>query len=250
MNDENWGWHDSGTKRGFTFSSFVPGKSSQLAHTIAMQVAENPCELTNPLTIYGGAGLGKTHLLHAIGNAMLARNPDVHVLCLHSERFVSNIVKALQMKTMREFRSFYRSVDVLLIDDIQFFEEKYRSQEEFFHTINALLDSGKQVVVTCDHHPMKMHGLEERLRSLFVGGLTVAVHPPELEACVSILIKKSEELHMGLPHDVVWFIAQNFHSNVRALEGALKLVIAYSNFYGQPIDVELVKCSLKDLIES
>jgi chromosomal replication initiator protein len=240
--------HLSGINRNYTFDNFVEGKSNQLAHAAAMQVAENPGGSYNPLFIYGGVGLGKTHLMHAVGNALLTKNPNARVVYLHSERFVADMVKALQLKAMTEFKRFYRSVDALLIDDIQFFEGKEQSQEEFFHTFNALLEGGQQMIVTCDRYPKEVDGLEERLRSRFGWGLTVAVEPPELETRVAILMKKADEVRMELPPDAAFFIAQRIRSHVRDLEGALKRVIAHSKFTGRPISVELVKDSLKDLL--
>ncbi|HSC75806.1 MAG TPA: chromosomal replication initiator protein DnaA [Pseudomonadales bacterium] len=240
--------HLSGINRNYTFDNFVEGKSNQLAHAAAMQVAENPGGSYNPLFIYGGVGLGKTHLMHAVGNALLLKNPNARVVYLHSERFVADMVKALQLKAMTEFKRFYRSVDALLIDDIQFFEGKEQSQEEFFHTFNALLEGGQQMIVTCDRYPKEVDGLEERLRSRFGWGLTVAVEPPELETRVAILMKKADEVRMELPPDAAFFIAQRIRSHVRDLEGALKRVIAHSKFTGRPIGVELVKDSLKDLL--
>lgn len=239
--------HQSGVNPNFTFANFVEGKSNQLAHAAALQIAENPGGSYNPLFIYGGVGLGKTHLMHAVGNALLARNPNARVVYLHSERFVADMVKALQLKAMTEFKRFYRSVDALLIDDIQFFAGKDQSQEEFFHTFNALLESGQQMILTCDRYPKEVDGLEERLRSRFGWGLTVAVEPPELETRVAILMKKADELRKDLPHDAAFFIAQRIRSHVRDLEGALKRVIAHGEFTGRAITVELVKDSLKDL---
>lgn len=239
--------HESGVNPNFTFANFVEGKSNQLAHAAALQVAENPGGSYNPLFIYGGVGLGKTHLMHAVGNALLARNPNAKVTYLHSERFVADMVKAIQLNAMTEFKRFYRSVDALLIDDIQFFAKKDQSQEEFFHTFNALLESGQQMILTCDRYPKEVAGLEERLRSRFGWGLTVAVEPPELETRVAILMKKAEELNKNLPHDVAFLIAQRIRSHVRDLEGALKRIIANSEFTGRSITVELVKDSLKDL---
>lgn len=239
--------HQSGVNPNFTFANFVEGKSNQLAHAAALQIAENPGGSYNPLFIYGGVGLGKTHLMHAVGNALLARNPNARVVYLHSERFVADMVKALQLKAMTEFKRFYRSVDALLIDDIQFFAGKDQSQEEFFHTFNALLESGQQMILTCDRYPKEVDGLEERLRSRFGWGLTVAVEPPELETRVAILMKKADELHKELPPDAAFFIAQRIRSHVRDLEGALKRVIAHGEFTGRAINVELVKDSLKDL---
>jgi chromosomal replication initiator protein len=240
--------HQSNINPNYTFNNFVEGKSNQLAHAAALQVAENPGGSYNPLFIYGGVGLGKTHLMHAVGNALLEKNPKARVVYLHSERFVADMVKALQLKAMSEFKRFYRSVDALLIDDIQFFAGKDQSQEEFFHTFNALLEGGQQMIVTCDRYPKEIDGLEERLRSRFGWGLTVAVEPPELETRVAILMKKAEEVGAELPPDAAFFIAQRIRSHVRDLEGALKRVIAHSKFTGDAIDIELVKKSLKDLL--
>jgi chromosomal replication initiator protein len=240
--------HQGNINPNYTFSNFVEGKSNQLAHAAALQVAENPGGGYNPLFIYGGVGLGKTHLMHAVGNALLEKKPNARVVYLHSERFVADMVKALQLKAMSEFKRFYRSVDALLIDDIQFFAGKDQSQEEFFHTFNALLEGGQQMIVTCDRYPKEIAGLEERLRSRFGWGLTVAVEPPELETRVAILMKKAEEVGASLPPDAAFFIAQRIRSHVRDLEGALKRVIAHSKFTGEAIDIELVKKSLKDLL--
>jgi len=240
--------HQSNINPNHTFSNFVEGKSNQLSHAAALQVAENPGGGYNPLFIYGGVGLGKTHLMHAVGNALLTKNPNARVVYLHSERFVADMVKALQLKAMSEFKRFYRSVDALLIDDIQFFAGKDQSQEEFFHTFNALLEGGRQMIVTCDRYPKEIDGLEERLRSRFGWGLTVAVEPPELETRVAILMKKADEVGVHLPPDAAFFIAQRIRSHVRDLEGALKRVIAHAKFTGAAIDIELVKKSLKDLL--
>ncbi|MDN3638001.1 chromosomal replication initiator protein DnaA [Simiduia curdlanivorans] len=232
----------------FTFQRFVEGKSNQLGLAAARQIAENPGGAYNPLFIYGGVGLGKTHLMHAVGNALIEKNPNAKVLYLHSERFVADMVKALQLNAINDFKRYYRSLDALLIDDIQFFAGKERSQEEFFHTFNALLEGGQQIILTCDRYPREIDGLEERLKSRFGWGLTVAVEPPELETRVAILMKKATQQHVDLPHDAAFFIAQRIRSNVRELEGALKRVIANANFTGRPIDVELVRESLKDLL--
>lgn len=232
----------------YTFDSFVEGKSNQLALAAAQQVAENPGKSYNPLFLYGGVGLGKTHLMHAVGNALKAHNPDAKVVYLHSERFVADMVKALQLNAITDFKRYYRSVDALLIDDIQFFAKKDRSQEEFFHTFNALLEGGQQMILTCDRYPKEIDGLEERLKSRFGWGLTVAVEPPELETRVAILMKKASDAHIALAPDAAFFIAQRIRSNVRELEGALKRVIASARFVGRPIDIELIKESLKDLL--
>jgi len=232
----------------YTFSSFVEGKSNQLALAAAQQVAENPGNSYNPLFLYGGVGLGKTHLMHAVGNALKAHNPEAKVVYLHSERFVADMVKALQLNAITDFKRYYRSVDALLIDDIQFFAKKDRSQEEFFHTFNALLEGGQQMILTCDRYPKEIDGLEERLKSRFGWGLTVAVEPPELETRVAILMKKASEARIDLPPDAAFFIAQRIRSNVRELEGALKRVIASARFVGRSVDIELIKESLKDLL--
>lgn len=230
-----------------TFDNFVEGKSNQLARAAAMQVAENPGYAYNPLFIYGGVGLGKTHLMHAIGNYLVAKKPGAKVVYLHSETFVATMVTALQLNAINEFKRFYRSVDALLIDDIQFFAGKERSQEEFFHTFNALLEGGQQIILTCDRYHKEINGLEERLKSRFGWGLTVAVEPPELETRAAILMNKAALCNVELPNDVAMFIAQRLRSNVRELEGALKRVIAHSNFTGQKIDLELIKEALRDL---
>lgn len=231
-----------------TFATFVEGKSNQLGLAAARQVAENPGGAYNPLFIYGGVGLGKTHLMQAVGNAMVARNSNAKVVYLHSERFVADMVKALQLNAINDFKRYYRSMDALLIDDIQFFAGKERSQEEFFHTFNSLLEGGRQIILTCDRFPKEINGLEERLKSRFGWGLTVAVEPPELETRVAILMKKAEQVNIDLPHEAAFFIAQRIRANVRDLEGALKRVIASANFTGRPIDVELVREALKDLL--
>ncbi len=240
--------HTSYLNRSFTFDNFVEGKSNQLARAAAWQVADNPKHGYNPLFLYGGVGLGKTHLMHAVGNHLLQKNPNAKVVYLHSERFVADMVKALQLNAINEFKRFYRSVDALLIDDIQFFAKKERSQEEFFHTFNALLEGGQQVILTSDRYPKEIDGLEERLKSRFGWGLTVAVEPPELETRVAILMKKADQAKVELPHDAAFFIAQRIRSNVRELEGALKRVIAHSHFMGRDITIELIRESLKDLL--
>ena len=232
---------------GYTFERFVEGKSNQLALAAAQQVAEHPGSSYNPLFLYGGVGLGKTHLMHAVGNAMRCQNPEAKIVYLHSERFVADMVKALQLNAINDFKRFYRSVDALLIDDIQFFANKDRSQEEFFHTFNALLEGGQQMILTCDRYPKEIEGVEERLKSRFGWGLTVAVEPPDLETRVAILMKKAEQSHISLAPDAAFFIAQRIRSNVRELEGALKRVIASANFTGRPFDIDLIKDSLKDL---
>jgi len=232
----------------FTFDNFVEGKSNQLGKAAARQVAENPGLAYNPMFIYGGVGLGKTHLMHAIGNAILDRDPSAKVAYVHSERFVGDMVKALQHNTINDFKSTYRSLDALLIDDIQFFAGKERSQEEFFHTFNALFEGQRQVVMTCDRFAKEVSGLEERLKSRFGWGLTVSIEPPELETSVAILMSKAENASVHLPEEVAFFVAKRIRSNVRELEGALRRVIANSQFTGQPITVEFAKEALKDLL--
>jgi chromosomal replication initiator protein len=240
--------HQHNLVENYTFGNFIEGKSNQLALAAAKQVAQNPGDSYNPLFLYGGVGLGKTHLMHAVGNALKQENPQAKVIYLHSERFVADMVKAIQLNAISDFKRYYRSVDALLIDDIQFFAKKDRSQEEFFHTFNALLEGGQQMILTCDRYPKEIDGLEERLKSRFGWGLTVAVEPPELETRVAILMKKATQARIDLPPDAAFFIAQRIRSNVRELEGALKRVIASAHFIGKPIDVDLVKDSLKDLL--
>jgi len=232
----------------FTFDSFVEGKSNQLAKAAASQVGENPGKSYNPLFIYGGVGLGKTHLMHAIGNAMLKDDPDARVSYVHSERFVSDMVKGLQHNKISEFKRAYRSLDALLIDDIQFFAGKERSQEEFFHTFNALLEGQRQIILTCDRYPKEVNGLEERLKSRFGWGLTVAIEPPELETSVAILISKAQAEGVELPNEVAFFIAKRIRSNVRELEGALRRVIANYRFTGRAINLDFAKEALRDLL--
>jgi len=232
----------------FTFDSFVEGKSNQLAKAASVQVAENPGKAYNPLFMYGGVGLGKTHLIHAIGNMILQNNPDARIAYLHSERFVGNMVKAFQHNAIDDFKQHYRSLDALLIDDIQFFAGKERSQEEFFHTFNALLESGSQIILTCDRYPKEVEGLEERLRSRFGWGLPVCIEPPELETRVAILQKKAEEYNLEFPSEVAFFIAKRIRSNIRELEGAFRRVMATANFTKSPITLDLAKDALRDLI--
>lgn len=240
--------HQSFLNEGFTFETFVEGKSNQLARAASMQVAENPGGAYNPLFLYGGVGLGKTHLMHAIGNEIVRRNPGAKVAYLRSERFVADMVKALQLNAINEFKRYYRSVDALLIDDIQFFARKERSQEEFFHTFNALLEGGQQVIVTCDRFPKEIVDMEERLKSRFGWGLTVMVEPPELETRVAILMKKADQANVKLSSEAAFFIAQKIRSNVRELEGALRLVIANAHFTGSEITPPFIRESLKDLL--
>jgi len=232
----------------FTFETFVEGKSNQLARAAACQVGENPGKSYNPLFIYGGVGLGKTHLMHAVGNAMLERNPRARVAYVHSERFVGDMVRGLQHNKISEFKRSYRSLEALLIDDIQFFAGKDRSQEEFFHTFNALLEGQRQIVLTCDRYPKEVNGLEERLKSRFGWGLTVAIEPPELETSVAILMSKAYTEGVALPEEVAFFIAKRIRSNVRELEGALRRVIANSRFTERPINLEFAKEALRDLL--
>ncbi|MDG0980536.1 MAG: chromosomal replication initiator protein DnaA [Halieaceae bacterium] len=240
--------HQNNLVEHYSFDSFVEGKSNQLALAAARQIKDNPGFAYNPLFIYGGVGLGKTHLMHAVGNALKQDNPNAKIIYLHSERFVADMVKALQLNAISDFKRYYRSVDALLIDDIQFFAGKERSQEEFFHTFNALLEGGHQMILTCDRYPKEIDGLEERLKSRFGWGLTVAVEPPELETRVAILMKKAHQIGVFLPEDAAFFIAQRVRSNVRELEGALKRVMASAHFHQKAIDIAMVKDSLKDLL--
>ncbi len=240
--------HESYINPEFRFDNFIEGTSNQMARAAALQVAENPGGGYNPLFLYGGVGLGKTHLMHAVGNALQMHNPSIKVAYLHSERFVADMVKALQLNAINDFKRYYRSVDALLIDDIQFFARKERSQEEFFHTFNALLEGRQQMILTCDRFPREIQGLEERLKSRFGWGLTVSIEPPELETRVAILMRKAEEAQVNLPEDAAFFIGQRVQSNVRELEGSLKRVIACSEFMRKPITVELVRDALKDLL--
>ncbi|MDG2107147.1 MAG: chromosomal replication initiator protein DnaA [Woeseiaceae bacterium] len=232
----------------FTFDNFVEGKSNQLAKAAASQVGENPGLSYNPLFIYGGVGLGKTHLMHAVGNAMQKTNPGTRISYIHSERFVGDMVKGLQHNTISEFKRSYRSLDALLIDDIQFFAGKERSQEEFFHTFNALLEGQRQIILTCDRYPKEVNGLEERLKSRFGWGLTVSIEPPELETSVAILMSKASIEGVVLPEEVAFFIAKRIRSNVRELEGALRRVIANYRFTGRAIDLDFAKEALRDLL--
>lgn len=238
----------SGLQTGFTFDSFVEGKSNQLARAASAQVAENPGVAYNPLFLYGGVGLGKTHLMHAVGNMMYENNKNAKIVYLHSERFVAEMVKALQHNAINEFKRYYRSVDALMIDDIQFFANKDRSQEEFFHTFNSLIEGHQQVIMTCDRYPKKVDGLEERLKSRFGWGLTVAIEPPELETRVAILMSKAAQIDVDIPTEVAFLIAKRFQSNIREMEGALRRVVANSRFTGHPIDLEFAKEALRDLL--
>ncbi len=242
--------HQSYLNPSYTFESFVEGKSNQLARAAAMQVAENPGGAYNPLFLYGGVGLGKTHLMQAVGNLIVNKNKErkARVLYLHSERFVADMVKALQSNAINEFKRRYRTVDALLIDDIQFFSGKERSQEEFFHTFNALLEGQQQIILTSDRYPKELSGIEERLKSRFGAGLTVAVQPPDLETRVAILMNKAEQSHIELSPEVAFFIAKRIRANVRELEGALKRVIANAHFTGGAITLSFVQEALKDLL--
>ncbi|QLE83610.1 chromosomal replication initiator protein DnaA [Shewanella sp. Scap07] len=240
--------HRSNINPTYQFDNFVEGKSNQLGKAAALQVSENPGGAYNPLFLYGGTGLGKTHLLHAVGNGIIKNNPNAKVVYMHSERFVQDMVKALQNNAIEEFKRYYRSVDALFIDDIQFFANKDRSQEEFFHTFNALLEGNHQIILTSDRYPKEIDGVEDRLKSRFGWGLTVAIEPPELETRVAILMRKAQESGINLPDEVAFFIAKRLRSNVRELEGALNRVIANANFTGRPITIDFVREALRDLL--
>ena len=231
----------------YVFDTFVEGKSNHVALAASKQVALNPKGDYNPLFIYGGVGLGKTHLMHAVGNEILKNEPNKRIVYVHSEKFVSDMVKALQLGAMNEFKSFYRNADALLIDDIQFFAGKEQSQEEFFHTFNALLDRNNQMILTCDKYPKEIDGLEERLKSRLGWGLPVIIDPPELETRAAVLLQKASSMGVSLPNDCAIYIAQRIRSNIRELEGALKRVVANAKFTNQEIDLALVKDALKDL---
>jgi len=233
-----------------TFETFVTGKANQLARAAAMQVAENPGGSYNPLFLYGGVGLGKTHLIHAVGNAILARRPNAKVRYIHAEQYVSDVVRAYQRKAFDEFKRYYHSLDLLLIDDIQFFAGKSRTQEEFFYAFEALVAGRKQIIITSDIYLKELRDIEERLVSRFASGLTVAIEPPELEMRVAILLKKAEVENADLAEDVAFFIAKNLRSNVRELEGALRKVLAFAQFHGRVITVELAREALKDLLSA
>ncbi len=239
---------NSGLNSTFNFENYVTGRANQLARAAAIQVAENPGTAYNPLFIYGGVGLGKTHLLQAIGNELKKHNPDAKIRYLHAERYVSDVVKAYEHKAFDEFKRQYHSLDLLLIDDIQFFAKKTRTQEEFFYAFNSLIEAKKQIVITCDTYPKEIADVDERLRTRFSWGLTVAVEPPELEMRVAILLKKAEAVNLTLPEEVAFFIAKQIRSSVRELEGALNRIIAMAKFTGHAIDVHLAKDALRDLI--
>ena len=237
-----------GLVQNFTFNTFVEGKSNHMAFAAAKQVAANPKGDYNPLFIYGGVGLGKTHLMHAVGNEILNSDTSKRIVYVHSEKFVADMVKALQLGAMSEFKEFYRNADALLIDDIQFFAGKEQSQEEFFHTFNALLDRNHQMILTCDKYPKEIDGLEERLKSRLGWGLPVIIEPPELETRAAVLLSKANSMGVTLPNDCAIYIAQRIRSNIRELEGALNRIVAMSNFMNVPINSNLAKESLKDLI--
>ena len=232
----------------FNFDTFVEGKSNQLARAASLQIGQNPGTAYNPLFIYGGVGLGKTHLMHAVGNVILASNPEARVIYLHSERFVAEMIKALQHNRIDEFKKTYRSVNALLIDDVQFFAGKERSQEEFFHTFNALFESRQQIVLSSDRFPKEVAGLEERLKSRFGWGLTVSIEPPDLETSVAILHCKATQLGVELPEDVAFFVGRRIRSNIRELEGALRRLVANAQFTGKPITLEFAKTALRDML--
>jgi chromosomal replication initiator protein len=234
--------------RGFTFDSFVTGKANQLARAAAIQVAENPGISYNPLFIYGGVGLGKTHLLQAIGNHLADVRPQARIRYSHAEQYVTDVVRAYQQKSFDEFKRYYHSLDLLLIDDIQFFSNKGRTQEEFFYAFNALVEAHKQIVITCDTYPKEIAGMEERLISRFGWGLTVAIEPPELEMRVAIVLKKAEADSIALSEDIAFFIAKHIRSNVRELEGALKKVLAFSRFNARELSLDLAKEALRDIL--
>jgi chromosomal replication initiator protein len=232
----------------FSFDSFVTGKANQLARAAALQVAENPGVSYNPLFVYGGVGLGKTHLVQAIGNQLADQRPQARIRYIHAEQYVTDVVRAYQQKSFDEFKRYYHSLDLLLIDDIQFFSNKGRTQEEFFYAFNALVEAHKQIVITCDTYPKEIAGMEERLISRFGWGLTVAIEPPELEMRVAIVLKKAEAESVGLSEDIAFFIAKHLRSNVRELEGALKKVLAFARFSGRELSLELAKEALQDIL--
>ena len=240
--------HSNRLNADFRFENFVEGKSNQLARAAAKRVSEKPGSEYNPLFLYGDTGLGKTHLMHAVGNQIRSHNPNAKIIYVHSERFVADMVKALQLNAIADFKRVYRNVDALLIDDIQFFAGKEKSQEEFFHTFNSLLEGGQQIILTSDRYPKEIDNMEDRLKSRFGWGLTVRLEPPELETRVAILINKAQESGVELKRDCAFFIAQKVRSNVRDLEGALKRVLANAHFFGQAITLDFVRETLRDLI--
>lgn len=247
-NNKHVNKQSSGLNPSFNFDNYVTGRANQLARAAAIQVAENSGQAYNPLFIYGGVGLGKTHLLQAIGNHLKQQNPDANIRYLHAERYVSDVVKAYENKAFDEFKKQYHSLDLLLIDDIQFFAKKTRTQEEFFYAFNTLIEEKKQIVITCDTYPKEIMDVDERLRTRFSWGLTVAVEPPELEMRVAILLKKAEESKINLTEDVAFFVAKQIRSSVRELEGALNRIVAMAKFTGHNIDIQLAKDALRDLI--
>ena len=232
----------------YTFENFVGGKSNQIARAAALQIAENPGQSYNPFFIYGGVGLGKTHLMQSVGNEIIAQEKNKKIAYVHSERFVGEMVSAIQHNNLNSFKNDYRSLDVLLIDDIQFLAGKEKSQEEFFHTFNVLIESGSQIIITSDKFPKEIRGLEERLRSRFGWGLTVSIDPPEMETSVAILLVKAELESFALPEEVAFFICENIRSNVRELEGALRKIIATSRFTGVEPSIDMARECLKDLL--
>ena len=234
--------------RNFTFDSLVTGKANQLGRAAAVQVSENPGVSYNPLFVYGGVGLGKTHLLQAIGNHVAAQRPQARIRYIHAEQYVTDVVRAYQQKSFDEFKRYYHSLDLLLIDDIQFFSNKGRTQEEFFYAFNALVEAHKQIVISCDTYPKEISGMEERLISRFGWGLTVAIEPPELEMRVAIVLKKAEMESVSLSEEIAFFIAKHIRSNVRELEGALKKVLAYARFNGRELSLDLAKDALRDIL--
>lgn len=239
----------TGLNRNYTFDTFVEGKSNQVALAASKQVAEQAANTEyNPLFVYGGVGLGKTHLMHSIGNSLLQERPNAKICYVHSERFVSDMVKALQLGAINEFKKFYRNLNALLIDDIQFFAGKEQSQEELFHTFNSLIEAGNLMIFSCDRYPKEIEGLEERLKSRFGWGLSVVIDPPALETRAAILLKKADDMNLNLPDDCAFFIAQQVKSNVRELEGALKRVAANAKFAKTDIDIDLIKDSLRDVL--
>jgi chromosomal replication initiator protein len=239
---------ESSLSENFTFDTFVTGKANQFARAAALQVAEHPGRAYNPLFLYGGTGLGKTHLVQAIGNHVKSANPDARILYIHAEKYVSDVVRAYQNKSFDAFKRYYHSLDLLLIDDIQFFSGKNRTQEEFFYAFNTLADRQKQIVITCDTYPKQMEGIDERLRTRFAWGLTVEIEPPELEMRVAILLRKANTLGMTLPQEVAFFVARHFPSNVRELEGALNRIHAYVRFKHCAVDMDSAREALRDIL--
>jgi len=238
----------NGLRPGFTFDTFVEGASSQLARTASLQVSSNPGTGDNPLFICGEVGLGKTHLLQAIGNWLLASKPEARIVYRHSECFVADMIKCMQSNTLDEFQAFYRNLDALLLDDIQFFAGKERSQDELLHTFNALLEDQHQIVMSCDRYPGELSGVEERLKSRLGWGLTVAIEPAELETRIAILMNKAKQAGMELPDEIAFFVAKHFDSNIRELEGALHRILANSHFTGHPITLAFARKSIRDLL--